>query len=364
LELQILGWNQGFQQSWNELTGGEGRVDGAAVALEPARVASECRGIYVVWSEHGELSAEVSGRFHYIEAKAGGFPVVGDWVAVSPRPNEGTATIHAILPRANGFARADVWSPDRIQTIAANIDIVFIITGLDRDFNVRRLERYLALSWNAGVTPVILLNKADLVHDASPWAAEVQEIAFGVPVHPISALEGTGFEHLGAYLTPGTTIAFLGSSGAGKSTIINRLAGEELQEIGEVRADDQRGRHTTSRRNLILLSSGAMLIDNPGMREVGLTDAEESVEHVFRDIEELAAGCRFRDCAHGKEPGCAVRAALEEGSLEKARYQSWLKLRREAGYWDTRGTVQAILAKKERWKRISRSQKQRREPSR
>jgi ribosome biogenesis GTPase len=342
------------------MTGGEGQADIAA----PARVASGSRGIYIVWSELGELTAEVSGRFHYTEADAGGFPVVGDWVAIGPRPVEGRATIHAILPRANSFTRADAWSPDGMQVIAANIDTVFIVTALDRDFNVRRLERYLALSWNAGVMPVILLNKADLVDDVRDRIAEVEEIAFGVPVHPLSASEGTGLEPLGAYLASGTTIVFLGSSGVGKSTIINRLAGIELQEIGEVRADDRRGRHTTTRRNLILLSSGAVLMDNPGMREVGLADAGEGVEQVFRDIEQLTAGCRFRDCAHGKEPGCAIHAALEEGTLEEERYRSWLKLRKEAGYQETRGNIQAALAEKERWKRISQWQKKRREPGR
>lgn len=372
MDLNTLGWNQGFQQSWNETIGSDGAADGpepspdpaGLPAFVPARVASESRGIYIVWSSFGELTAEVSGRFRHEDSAIEGYPAVGDWVAISPRPAEGKATIHAIVPRANRFTRRDPWSAGGVQTLAANIDTVFLVMGLDRDFNVRRLERYLSLSWEAGALPVILLNKADLVADTGPYLAEVETVAFGVPTFGLSAEAGTGLDPLASWLSPGSTVAFLGSSGVGKSTIINRLAGAALQKTSAVREDDQRGRHTTTRRNLILLSSGAVLLDNPGLREVGLADAEEGVQRTFGDIEEIARGCRFRDCAHRGEPGCAVHAALIDGRLDQERLQSWLHLRKEALHEARKADRLLAMAERDRWKKINQMQKKRREPSR
>lgn len=365
MDLNTLGWNQGFRHSWIETIGSAAEPgDSTSSAFVPARVASESHGIYLVWSECGELTAEVSGRFRHGDSALGGYPAVGDWVAVSPRPAEGKATIHAIIPRSNRFTRRDPWSAGGVQTLAANIDTAFLVMGLDRDFNVRRLERYLSLSWEAGTLPVILLNKADLVADTAPYLSEVETVAFGVPTFGLSAEAGTGLEPLAAWLCPGSTVAFLGSSGVGKSTIINRLAGAAVQKTSAVREDDQRGRHTTTRRNLILLPSGAVLLDNPGLREVGLADAEEGVQKAFGDIEEIAKDCRFRDCAHHGEPGCAVRAALIDGRLDQERLESWLHLKKEARFQERRADPLLAMAERDRWKKIIKAHKKRQEPSR
>jgi ribosome biogenesis GTPase / thiamine phosphate phosphatase len=397
LDLQSIGWNQGFRQTWNETIGADPRSEPDAYgavpdaytavpdaytavpdaysavpdahtavppAFVPARVAGESRGIYFVWSEFGELTAEVSGRFRHAAAEAEGYPAVGDWVAVSPRPAEGKATIHAVVPRANRFIRRDPWSPGGVQTLAANIDTAFLVMGLDRDFSVRRLERYLSLTWESGALPVVLLNKADLVADLRPYLAETETVAFGVPTFGLSAEAGTGLEPLAAWLSPGATVAFLGSSGVGKSTIINRLAGGQTQKTAAVREDDHRGRHTTTRRNLILLPSGAVLLDNPGLREVGLADAENGVQRAFEDIEEMAKDCRFRDCAHHGEPGCAIQAALLDGRLDAERLRNWLHLRKEARFQERKASPLLAMAERDRWKRIHMMARKRREKSR
>jgi ribosome biogenesis GTPase / thiamine phosphate phosphatase len=342
LELQSLGWNSRFASSFEQFAGN---------GIVPARVIAGQRELCTVVSEQGEFLAEVSGRYRLVAEEKSDFPVVGDWVAVTPRQER--ATIHGLLPRSSAFVRKAVkGSPSwhtrmEGQVVAANIDTALIVMGLDRDFNVRRLERYLTLAWASGVQPVVVLNNADLCGELAERLAETQEVAVGVPVLTVSAETGMGVETLHAHCTAGRTAAFLGSSGVGKSTLINRLLGADRMAIGAVRADDSRGRHTTTHRELIVVPTGALLIDNPGMREVGLYGSEEDLDASFSDIEELSRACRFSDCRHGSEPGCAVRAAREEGRLSDERYRSWRKLQKELAFLLTRDDVRARTAQRQ-----------------
>jgi ribosome biogenesis GTPase / thiamine phosphate phosphatase len=293
------------------------------------------------------MLAEVSGKYRNEAQSLVDYPVVGDWVAIAPRPGEGRATIHALLDRASFFSRKAAGRTVKEQVLAANIDTALIVMALDHDFNIRRLERYLTLAWGSGVQPIVALNKADVCEALAERTAEAQEAAIGVPVLDMSAETGEGVESLGALLAPGKTAALMGSSGVGKSTLINRLLGAEHMATGAIRADDQRGRHTTTHRELVILPGGALLIDSPGMREVGLWGDEEDLDAAFSDIEELADGCRFSDCRHGEEPGCAVRAALQEGSLDEGRYESWRKLQKELAFLSRREDVRARLAQRQ-----------------
>ena len=354
MELHALGWNSRLTLDFQPYS-----ADG----LVPARVTSAQRELCTVSCCDGELLAEVTGRFRHEAAGVDGYPVVGDWVAVSPRPAEGRAAIHAILPRASAIVRraakgSSAWHvlPEE-QVVAANVDTALIVMALDRDFNVRRLERYLTLAWGSGVQPVVVLNKADLCEEVPARVAEAEAAAAGVPVVTMSAGTGAGVEAIHGHLPPGKTAVLLGSSGVGKSTLINRLVGEERMTTAAVREDDRRGRHTTSSREMVVLPTGALLIDNPGMREVGLWGGEEDLEASFSEIEALANGCRFSDCRHGSEPGCAVREALENGSLDEDRYGSWRKLQRELAFLAAREDVRARIAQRQRMKSIAKHQK-------
>ena len=351
MNIEILGWSALFDKHFVSF-----REEG----LSPARVACEHRGAYVVYGEHGELLAEVSGRFLHEAQSRGAFPAVGDWVAIAPRPQEARATIHALLPRRSAFSRKIAGATTEEQVVAANVDTVFLVSGLDgvRNFNLRRIDRYLALAWVSGATPVVVLNKIDLCDDVDSRVRDVEGLAFGVPVHPSSATEGLGLDALRGYLAAGQTVAMLGSSGVGKSALINALVGGERQDVGEVREDDGRGRHTTSRRELILLPGGGIVIDTPGMREVQLWSEEETVDGAFADIEELAAQCRFTDCAHRTEPGCAVRQAIEDGALDATRLESFLKLQRELERLARRKDQRARQMEQEKWKKIAKWQRQ------
>jgi ribosome biogenesis GTPase len=300
----------------------------APEGLVPGRVTREHRGLLRVQAEDAEYVAEVAGRLRHEARGRADLPAVGDWVALR-RPVQGLrATVQAVLPRRSRFARKAAGEEHDAQVAAANVDTVFLVTGLDRDFNLRRIERYLVLAWESGARPVVLLNKADLSEDAEDARAQVEAVAAGAPVHVIAAREGRGLEALLPYLQPRQTIALLGSSGAGKSTLLNRLAGTE-QATREVRASDSRGRHTTTHRQIFVLPQGALMVDTPGMRELQLWEAESGIEAAFDDVEALGAACRFTDCAHGAEPGCAVQAAVAEGRLDAGRFESYLKLRRE-----------------------------------
>ena len=326
----------------------------AARGLLPARVLSEQRGSYHVAGPTGELTATITGRFRNDVTSAEDYPAVGDWLALAPAAGS-QALVQAVLPRRSRFARPARGDIPGAQVVAANVDMVFVVAALDHDFNLRRLERYMALAWSSGAEPVILLNKADVCPDVVEKVAEVHSVAPGVPVYALSAREGVGLEAVEHLLEGGRTVCLLGSSGVGKSTIVNALLGWERQDTGEVRADDQRGRHTTTSRELLVTPSGALLIDSPGMRSVGMWDAEEGLDATFADIEELAAGCRFSDCGHGDEPACAVQAAIGSGELSEARLRSRQKLARESAALARRVDPEARANSKRKWKQIHKS---------
>ena len=345
-ELEALGWDSDLETAFKP----HGQMGHAA-----ARVALEHRGSYRVYAELGELSAVVTGKLRFNASGPADLPAVGDWVAISIPAGENKAQIHAVLPRRSKFSRKAAGAPTKEQVVAANIDTVFLVQGLDGDFNTRRIERYLVAAYESNARPVIVLNKADLCNDVVGRIREVESLAFEIPVHAISSLDGHGVEQLDKYIGRGLTVAFLGSSGVGKSTLINRLIGENIQKTAQVRESDNRGRHTTTHRELIVLKSGGVLIDTPGMRELQLWDANESLGETFGDIESIAAACYFSDCSHQSEPGCAVREALEDGSLDSSRFENYLKMEKELQYLDSRMDTQLHLKRKSREKKIHRA---------
>ncbi|RJR06760.1 ribosome small subunit-dependent GTPase A [Candidatus Parcubacteria bacterium] len=322
------------------------------------RVMLEHKRIYRVETENGEYLAEVSGKYRFEAESREDYPAVGDWVVLSERPSERKATIQALLPRFSKFSRKAAGLTTEEQIVAANVDTVFLVQSLNYDFNARRLERYLIMAWESGATPVIVLTKADLCEDVAARIKDVEAVALGVPVFAVSVKDEAGLEKLAPYFTTGKTVALLGSSGAGKSTLTNFLLGEEKQVIQEVRGDDDKGRHTTTYRELYLLPTGGLVLDTPGMRELQLWEADgATVGQSFQDVEELAEQCYFRDCKHENEPSCAVREAIREGTLEEARYQSYVKLQRELAYLERKTNKRAQLAEKDKWKKISTSVK-------
>ena len=307
----------------------------AARGFLPARVTVEHRGAYDVRSAEAEGTAAVSGKFRFEAAGPSDFPAVGDWVAIAGSPADGGATIHAVLPRRTSFTRLAAGLRTDGQVVAANVDLVFVAMALDGDFNLRRLERYIAVAWTSGAEPVVLLTKADKSDDIDGHLLAVESVAPGVTSRAVSARSGAGLEAVAALLTEGRTAAVLGSSGVGKSTLINALLGVELLDTGAIREDDDRGRHTTTHRQLIALPGGACIIDTPGMRELGLWEGD-GLADAFADIDELAGGCRFNDCRHEREPGCAVTTAIRDGTLPAERLDARRKLDREAAATEAR----------------------------
>jgi len=332
--LEEFGWNSHFEREFARV---------CEAGMEPGRVALADRERFLLWTEASETEATVSGRLRHLSEH---WPVVGDWVAV----DQGSRIAH-ILPRRTAFSRKQPGAVTREQVIAANIDIVFVVCGLDGDFNPRRMERYLLLGWESGAKPIVVLNKEDLCADVSAVAAGVEEIASGAPVLTASAREAWGLPALEAHLKPGLTAAFVGSSGTGKSTLVNRLLGREQQLTREVRVGDSRGRHTTVRRELFLAPNGWLLIDTPGLRELQLWAGSDSADAAFSDITAIAAGCRFRDCHHEGEPGCAVAAA----GIGEARLAHYTKLQRELAHLDRKLDQRAAQEHKRRIKRIHRA---------
>jgi ribosome biogenesis GTPase len=300
---------------------------------EAGRVLVEDRGSYLVGTALGEVRATLSGRFRFdAELDGGGsYPVVGDWLVLQPTGDPDQRLIHGLLPRRTAVIRrapTDRRAPE--QVLAANVDLVLIVTSLNHDLNPRRLERFLAVAWSSGAEPILVLNKADLAADVDHAAARIGALAGGVPVHAVSAVTGSGLDGLAARLVDGRTVVLMGSSGVGKSTLVNALAGTVVEATGDIRADDDRGRHTTSRRHLVRVPGRGLILDTPGLRELGLADDEGALDAAFADIDALAANCRFADCRHEREPDCAVRRAIAAGSLDPARLTSRRKLDREA----------------------------------
>ncbi len=342
-----LGWDEAWAAGFVPFADGRRR---------PGRVVAAHRGAWILALEDGDRDAVLAGRLRHEAVRPGDLPAVGDWVAAEAEPAaHGPAVISAILPRRTVFRRAsDDGTASSEQVLAANVDVTLVVTGLDGDFNPRRLERYLAVAWSGGTTPVILLNKSDAAVDPEAARTATLGVAPGVDVRLISALAGTGVDDLARdHLSRGRTAVVLGSSGAGKSTLLNALLGEERARTGAVRADDGRGRHTTTHRELHRLPGGGLLIDTPGIRSIGVAGADAGLTAAFADVAELAASCRFADCRHQGEPGCAVQAALGEGRLSPARLAAHRKLEREAAHAARQADRLLREADRRKWKAIS-----------
>ncbi|MFQ5528376.1 MAG: ribosome small subunit-dependent GTPase A [Thermoanaerobaculia bacterium] len=344
MSLIDYGWND----SWAERLS-EADVEGGIAA----RVVAEHRELFRVHTGSEEIAARIAGRLRHVALSSAELPAVGDWVVIDSADERGDALIQNILPRRSVFSRKAAGKRTDEQIVAANVDTVWIVSPADADRNPARIERYLTMVWESGASPVVVLSKADLSPAPERTIAEVAERVIGAPSHAVSAISGAGLDELEQYLAPGSTIALLGPSGAGKSTLINRLAGQEVMRTAEVRDSDSKGRHTTTHRQLVLLPSGALLLDTPGLRELQLWSAEEGLEKSFADIEALAAGCRFSDCGHDSEPGCAVQAAIRAGTLDLARFESFRKLEKELAYLERKQDVRADLAERQRWKEIT-----------
>jgi len=347
-DLFSYGWSQDFARALDALQD---------PGLEPGRVVASSHDLTLAQTRAGELWCRPTGRFRAGSEADGNVPCAGDWVALRRYPDGSGAAIESLLPRKSAFVRQEAGGRSRSQVLAANVDLAFLLMGLDGNFNPARMERLAAVAWASGAQPVIVLTKADLVEDPASYASAIEGSAPGVAVLWLSAINGEGLPAVRSLLREGVTAVLVGSSGVGKSTLLNRLAGGELRRTAEVRAADSRGRHTTSLRELFVLPGGGCLIDTPGLREVGLWDDDGSLEQAFADVAALAAGCRFRDCSHHAEPGCAVKEALAAGTLRPDRYQSYLKLRKEVQFAAARADERLRRERRQRRKAISRLQR-------
>jgi ribosome biogenesis GTPase len=347
--LEDLGWGPFFHQHTQELNS-----EGPA----PMRVAGEQRGAYLLWGAAGRFAAVLPGRLLHAAQGRDALPAVGDWVLARPLPGEQRALVEHLLPRRSWLSRKAAGERTDEQIIAANVDLVCVVASLNSELNLRRLERYLAVTWDSGATPVLVLNKADLFAGRDEVVAAARRVAPGVDVHQTSAVTGEGLDGLQAALARGRTAVFIGSSGVGKSSLVNRLLGREAQHVSDIRADDK-GRHTTTARQMLVLPGGAVVIDTPGLRELGLWDAGEGVGRAFADVEEIGQKCAFRDCGHRSEPGCAVQAAIDDGTLDFARLESYRKLQREQVYIESKKNDRLRSEEKKRWKQVHKDNRQR-----
>jgi ribosome biogenesis GTPase len=336
--LKELGWTEEYSQVFSNYRG----------PYVPGRVACRQKTVWDVFIDRGSVVAGISGALR----RLGRFPAVGDFVVVHHKPGAGTSTIVDILPQKTRFTRGASGREGTDQVIAANVDTVFIVTAAGHDLSARRIERYLAIAHASGARPVIVINKSDLADDAASLIREITPVSSGIPVVMVSALSGAGIDRLGAYLVPGTTVVLTGSSGVGKSTLVNRLLDRPVQETSEIRTYDGKGRHTTTVRQLFILKNGTLMIDSPGLREVGIGTASDGLAGTFPDILELAGGCHFSDCRHEGEPGCAVTDAVCRGILPQERLDNYLRLMKELAFEQEKADIGLVRYEKKRWKAI------------
>jgi ribosome biogenesis GTPase / thiamine phosphate phosphatase len=340
VDLRDLGWDDALRHQFEPWA--------VKPHVQPGRVFIEFNYIFRVYIHGGETEAVLAGRLKHHATSRSELPAVGDWVVVRTRPGDERGSIVAVLPRRSRFSRRMAGNVTDEQVVAANVNVTFIVMGLDQDYSLRRLERYLLLSGESGAAPVVLLTKPDVADEAEGRIAEVRAIMQDVPVHVLNPRAGEGIEHVTHYLTRGRTGALLGSSGVGKTTLINRLMGSDLRRTRDVRAADSKGRHTTTNRELVVLPNGGLLIDTPGMRELQLWDVGNAARETFDDIDTIAAACHFTDCAHRDEPRCAVKAAVEDGSLPADRLDSYLRLQGELAHLEKQQDERALIEEKRR----------------
>jgi ribosome biogenesis GTPase len=345
-----LGWDEFFANHFQSYA-----ADGYAAG----RVALEYKHFYRIYSEWGEVLGEIAGRLRHEALDREDLPVVGDWVVIRRSPESDKVTIHAVLPRKSKFTRKVAGFRTEKQIIGSNIDTVFLVTSLNQDFNPRRVERYLIVAWESGARPIIVLSKSDLCDEVEERTREIKAVVGDVPIHAVSVVKREGLDELARYLKAGQTVAFLGSSGVGKSTLVNYLLGREHLRVQEIRKHDGRGVHTTTRRELIVLPQGGLVLDTPGMRELQLWDGEGGLAIAFADIETVATQCYFSDCRHQDEPRCAIREALAEGAIDAARYESYEKLKKELTYLARKQDIRSAIVEKKKWKTLSRMASQR-----
>ena len=354
MNLKQYGWNDFFGEKFSEY---------ADRGFSAGRVAVEHKSQYVLYTELGELTGEISGKMHFNSGDKEDYPAVGDWVVIRPVINDKKAIIEHVLPRRNKFSRKAAGVKTDEQIVASNIDYVFIMSSLNQDINLRRIERYLTLAWENEITPVIILSKADVFNltrnsvsaykSLDEVVVEVENISSNTKIHVISAAENTGIDELNQYFEGNKTAAVIGSSGVGKSTLINRLTDRTKMKVSDISLYKDKGRHTTSHRELILLPAGGLIIDTPGMRELQMWEGGEGVTETFPEIEKLINECKFSDCKHDTEPGCAIKAAIRSGEIDEDRYSSYLKLQREVSYFERRQNKKAALEEKKKWKKLS-----------
>lgn len=344
IELKKSGWNEFFEDQLSNFKMDE---------FTAGRVSRENKNNFILLTEHGEITAELSGKFLFNAESKSDFPAVGDWVLFRHLPAEQKGIIEIVLERKSKFSRKVTMSKTDEQIIASNIDFLFIVSSLNEEVNIRRIERYLTLAHESGLTPVIILSKSDLSENNDEIMSELKKISGNTGIHAVSSLENKGMDILSGYFSGNRTVAFVGSSGVGKSTLINKLSGEDLMEVKEISTYKDKGRHTTSHRELIILPSGGAIIDTPGMRELQMWEGSDGIGETFSDIENLISECKFSDCTHTSEPGCAVTDALDNGGLDEGRYRNYLKLKKEIRYFERRKSVKDMISEKKKWKTIT-----------
>ncbi|KFM98762.1 ribosome small subunit-dependent GTPase A [Bacillus clarus] len=342
--LETFGWDAFFEEQILE-------------NYEVGRILLEHKHIYRIICNDGEYLAELSGKFRHEALTKSDYPTVGDWVYIKKLEGERKAIIHRVFPRKSSFSRQEAGNRTVEQIIAANVDYLFLVNALNHDFNVRRIERYLLLAYESGAMPVVVLTKSNLCEEVEQKIIETEAVAIGVPIFAVDSLDYLGIESLQQFVAQGKTIALVGSSGAGKSTLLNALVGNEVAKTGDIREEDSKGRHTTTHRELFQLPNGGLVIDTPGMRELQLWEGNDAIQATFSDIEEFAEACRFRDCKHEGEPGCAVQTAIENGILAGDRLRNYKKLEKELAYVMRKQNLALARAERDKWKKIAKQHK-------